>query len=893
MRPAGQRAGLAVFLVGVLGTGTLAGQDASRALHELVLFQADVSGLTRVTSADADRFSGAASVSADGTRVVFHSDADFLKEGRPAGTPEIWVYEVPSRLLRRLTTASEPERRSMYPAISADGSTVVFESDSDLLEEGLPRGQREIWRYALSARSLTRVTRSAPGTSSGGAAVDATGGTIAFHSTAALAGTAPAPRGSEVWLFDALASSFTRVTTNTAADSRVSRRPALSADGRRVAFESDADLLGQGLPRGVVEIWLFDAEAGRLTRVTAGGDPSRASEAPALSADGTRLVFHSDADLLKEGRPDSVDEIWMYDVKDASLQRLTSAWVPSRDAGANAVLHPDCQYPRITADGSKVVFASDADFLGEKLPNGSPQVWIYHIGPGTLARIDTTRAAGSGVAIDGTARRMVLFRTDFDAIRALRIAPDSREATASVGRFSPAAARTPAPPRPQRLTPAQVAADLAALRAEIEGRWAYLKANGVDYRAALADLEGQAKDGIAIDEYGIDVQKFISRFIDGHSRVRGFRYPAGALPFFIEPSAGRFVAVKSDRSGLVETEFPYVTRLDGRPLADWIAAARPYSPQGSPQYRLYHALRLMQNVQFIRGVMDLAVSETVRVELESNDGARTRDLALPVAARASSPASWPRTQSRLLDTNVGYLRIASMNSAAVAEVQTWMPKFRDTRGLIVDVRGNGGGSRDALRALFPYTMAPDAPPLVVSTAKYRLHPSYEADHLGGSRFMFPETWSGWTPAERDAIVRFKRTFTPEWTPPPGEFSEWHYLVMSRVLNPRAFAYAKPVVVLMDEKCFSATDIFLSAFKGQPGVTLVGYPSGGGSARQVPIVLPESRMSMTLASMASFQRTGQLYDARGVQPDVIVHPELDYFLTGGRDNVLERALALIR
>jgi hypothetical protein len=62
---------------------------------------------------------------------------------------------------------------------------------------------------------------------------------------------------------------------------------------------------------------------------------------------------------------------------------------------------------------------------------------------------------------------------------------------------------------------------------------------------------------------------------------------------------------------------------------------------------------------------------------------------------------------------------------------------------------------------------------------------------------------------------------------------------------------------------------------------------------VPIVLPESRMSMTLASMASFQRTGQLYDARGVQPDVIVHPEPDYFLTGGRDNVLERALALIR
>jgi C-terminal processing protease CtpA/Prc len=234
-----------------------------------------------------------------------------------------------------------------------------------------------------------------------------------------------------------------------------------------------------------------------------------------------------------------------------------------------------------------------------------------------------------------------------------------------------------------------------------------------------------------------------------------------------------------------------------------------------------------------------------------------------------------------------------MNDTAVEAVLEWMPKFKDTRGLIVDVRGNGGGLRGPLRALFPYLMPETAAPRVVNAAKYRLHPSYPADHLGGSRFMYVETSPEWTPAERQAIAAFKRTFTPEWTPPAADFSDWHYLVMSRKTNPQAYYYGRPVIVLLDEKCFSATDIFLSAFKGWPNVTLMGYASGGGSARQVGVSLPVSRMSFSLASMASFQWTGQLYDTRGIHPDIVVHPDPAYFLVGGKDNILEQALQRLK
>jgi C-terminal processing protease CtpA/Prc len=304
-----------------------------------------------------------------------------------------------------------------------------------------------------------------------------------------------------------------------------------------------------------------------------------------------------------------------------------------------------------------------------------------------------------------------------------------------------------------------------------------------------------------------------------------------------------------------------------------------------------NSLAFVQRLGFMRMLLGLPGDAPVRLQLASRDGARTRQLELGETTGRSVPR--PESESRILDGNVGYLRIATMDARAAAEVNRLMPQFRGTVGLIVDVRGNGGGTRDALRALFPYLMSQTEAPRVVNAAKYRLHPEYREDHLGGSRFMYSESWEGWTHEERAAIAQFKTTFRPQWTPPEAEFSDWHYLVMSRRTNPEAFVYGKPVVVLLDAGSFSATDIFVNALKGWHDVTLVGTPSGGGSARQVPVTLPISRLSFTLASMASFQWSGRLYDGNGTAPDVVVHPEPEYFLVGGRDNVLEQAIALLR
>jgi C-terminal processing protease CtpA/Prc len=99
-------------------------------------------------------------------------------------------------------------------------------------------------------------------------------------------------------------------------------------------------------------------------------------------------------------------------------------------------------------------------------------------------------------------------------------------------------------------------------------------------------------------------------------------------------------------------------------------------------------------------------------------------------------------------------------------------------------------------------------------------------------------------------------------------------------------------VLMNAKCFSATDIFLAGLKGMANVTLLGTPSGGGSAFTPDVILGATPLRLRIGSMVSFQADGRLVDGNGVRPDVVVEAAPEYYI-GGRDNVLEEGVRRVR
>ena len=191
------------------------------------------------------------------------------------------------------------------------------------------------------------------------------------------------------------------------------------------------------------------------------------------------------------------------------------------------------------------------------------------------------------------------------------------------------------------------------------------------------------------------------------------------------------------------------------------------------------------------------------------DGSETVERELELSSRRPTYGTWPRSESVILDGDIGYLRIAKMDGA-VDELREAMEEFVDTKGLIVDVRGNGGGTRELLLALGGYLIGPKEPAVVGNIAQYRLSRRFDEDHLE-ARYMHRVGWDGWNDRQRKAIESVAAAFKPEWQP-VGEFSAWHYLVLDRTGHAAEYFYDLPVVVLSDSGCFSATDIFLGALE---------------------------------------------------------------------------------
>jgi hypothetical protein len=437
------------------------------------------------------------------------------------------------------------------------------------------------------------------------------------------------------------------------------------------------------------------------------------------------------------------------------------------------------------------------------------------------------------------------------------------------------------------LSPYHVSDDLDQFQRELEGRFAYLKANDndVNYLRAIRSVREKGLNGMTVHELGIELKKVIALFIDCHSHIGQYGPPEGDLPFQIVSIGDRYIAFWPDRRDFLEPLHPYLVRIDGKSIEEWHQIVRTMFAKGSPSYVKHYTARYLEAIQFARQIAGLEAREMVDVELESKDRSTRVSLSLPVSYPGTAPKKWPDSQSHVMEGNIAYLRITGWNANAYTEVASWMPRFAGTRGLIIDIRHNPGGTRNVLRDLYPYLVSESHPPRVAGAAKYRLWSEFGPDHLDG-RNMHSQDWHGWTAAERASISEFMESFEPEWVVPEEEFSDWHFWVLSKASNPQTYYYDRPIVFLMDYRNFSASDVILASVKGMDNVTLIGEPSGGASGAYVETTLTNSELTLSLSSMASFQPTGRLFDGVGVEPDIFAEPEPEYYLLNGRDTVLE-------
>jgi hypothetical protein len=461
--------------------------------------------------------------------------------------------------------------------------------------------------------------------------------------------------------------------------------------------------------------------------------------------------------------------------------------------------------------------------------------------------------------------------------------------------------------KPGVLTAADYLADIDELERRLLDQSSYLTRLGFDYQAALAGLRRSITDETPLARFVAEVRKLVMQIGDCHASVQsGVALPVtGFLPIRPADTALGVAALAINRNQLLDPECPYLESIDGEPLDRWLAVAAGYVARGSPQFVRRRSLEWLGDIGLNRAELGLAASETVTIGLTSADGGIHATQHLRVTNQGYSVAQVRARPTRLLEGNIGYILIPVMDDRLVESVAASITSFRDTKGLILDVRNNGGGTYGLMRGVYGFFVPDDAKPHVTNIAAYRLSTQFARNHIE-YRPTYRADWDGWNEAERAAIREAAAAFTPEWQPPEGKFSEWHHMILSRersgrnlFLQPNAsggpgkgyFFYDKPVVVLCNAGSFSAADGFLNAFAWLPQVTIVGEPSGGGSGATRPFQLPRSRVQIALASMASFRPNGKLFDGNGIEVHVAVKPRVEDF-TQGTDSVLQRGVEVL-
>ncbi len=227
-------------------------------------------------------------------------------------------------MTRKLSVAGngqQTESPSFGPDISADGSSVAFESFSSRLVPGDTNGALDVFVADVASGSIDRVSL-------------ATGGEQA--------------------------------------DER-SYSPSISADGRIVAFSSFASNLVPDDTNGLLDVFLHRRDQQTTTRLSVGPDGAQGnglSFAPIVSADGALVVFSSEAGNLVRNDSNAIRDVFVASTESFGLTRLSH-----RGSGTAQGDGPSLG-PVVDASGIMVAFASFATNLVDGDTNGQSDVFV-------------------------------------------------------------------------------------------------------------------------------------------------------------------------------------------------------------------------------------------------------------------------------------------------------------------------------------------------------------------------------------------------------------------------------------------------------------------------------------------------------------------------------------
>jgi Tol biopolymer transport system component len=246
-------------------------------------------------------------ITPNGRYVVFGSQATNLVPGDTNGFLDIFVRDREAGTTERVSVSSagaQGDMHSFHPTISADGRYVSFVSFASNLVSGDTNNREDVFVHDRLTLTTERVSVTGTGDQAAGgshsADISADGRLVAFTSTAGNLFPGVTGFFTGIFVRDRLLGTTTlaSVTPFGALPNLGSREPAISADGRFVAYSSNAtDIVVPDAGNGLFSsVFLHDRQTGTTERIgvsSSGVQGDRDHRKPSVSADGRIVVFTS------------------------------------------------------------------------------------------------------------------------------------------------------------------------------------------------------------------------------------------------------------------------------------------------------------------------------------------------------------------------------------------------------------------------------------------------------------------------------------------------------------------------------------------------------------------------------------------------------------------------
>ena len=260
---------------------------------------------------------------------------------------------------------AEPNCGCFDPVISGNGRFVAFSSFATNLVRRDRNESADVFLRNLKKRKTTRISVGGKGSQANGdsyqPSISSSGRSVAFASDATNLANGDDNGLADIYVRDMGKGRTIRVSRGLEGEEPDgdSRAPEISARGRAVAFSSSATNLVADDLNDVADVFLSGVGKGDAERVSVASDGAEGDDeslSPALSGDGRTVAFYSYATDLVATDGNGVRDVFVRSVRSNTTERASvSSSGTEGDAGSLA--------PSLSGNGGRVAFSSSATNL--------------------------------------------------------------------------------------------------------------------------------------------------------------------------------------------------------------------------------------------------------------------------------------------------------------------------------------------------------------------------------------------------------------------------------------------------------------------------------------------------------------------------------------------------